>query len=111
MKRIPMKYAQLNNPLFLAGINLGTKLDISRRPMTITYYREYGEVHVCINKQIGIVPLTGISDMQPVDMSVFELVEPVIVVKPVEAPKKPVKAQVSSPTAHVFADGPGHVRD
>lgn len=116
MKRIPLKYIQTHNPLFLAGTNFGTKIDLNRRSdATLIYDREFGEVHLFFKGEMAIIPLSGISDMWPKTMQDF-MIESVHVV---EAPtiqevpqlRKPVKAQVSTPTDHVFAQGAGKTRD
>ena len=118
---IPLKYLQLHNPLFLAGTNLGNKLDISKRPIKLIYDREHQEVLVYFNDQVSIIPVPAVSDMIPVDGSIFKLdsidvpdVAPKQkeeVLKSMEMAKKRIKAQASSPVDHVFAEAPGKIRD
>lgn len=68
MEPIELKFAEVHSPLFIAGRNLGLKLD----PMFgktvgchLEYHREFGEVHIAIDGEKGIIPVTNVICMVP----------------------------------------------
>lgn len=111
--RIPLRYLHLHNSLHLARTNLGMKLDTAVRPLTLIYDREHQEVHVLLMGELAIIPFPAIADMHPLNPSElgYDTAPPKEAIKANPTPRKPVKAQVSTPTDHVFADKSGHVRD
>lgn len=63
---IQLKFAELHSPLFLAGTNLGMKLDPAKRSgLVLKYIREYGELHVIWQQELSIVPKTNVTNMVP----------------------------------------------
>jgi len=96
-----LKYVILHTPLFLAGANLSDKLDIRKRSgLSMDYDKKDGDLKVYYQppnheKEMAIVPLSNVAAMIPADP-----VRETQVKKP-EA-KGPIKAQVSTPTSHVF---------
>ena len=64
--KITCKFVELHGPLFLAGSNLGSKLDISKRHgMTLVYDRAYQELHVTYNDHLAVVPSSNIVSFWP----------------------------------------------
>ena len=124
--QIKLKNAQVHTVLFLAGRNLGDKLDITNRPnMELWYDRNTQELLIILDKHVSVVPSSNVASYTPVDpKDVFFKDEPVVFVPagmlPVQLPFEPgapvvknggrwpkkVSAQVSTPQDHVFA-GPG----
>jgi hypothetical protein len=105
--KIPIKFAELQSPLFLHGTNLQLQLDGSRRPeMVMIYDRTEKELHVYLNQSLAIIPSTNINSMQPYDAEVLGPVpvkgQKVLAMPTAPAPKGPIKAQVSTPQDHVF---------
>lgn len=104
---IPIKFAELHNPLFLNGTNLQLKLDPKHRPeLVLVYDRTEKELIVFYKEALAIVPSTNVASMQPQDPLVFgahpkPTAKVVPIVQPT-APKGPIKAQVSTPHDHVF---------
>jgi len=100
---IDIEFAELHNPLFLAGTNLQMKLDPNKRTgLKLQYSREYKELHVTWLERTAIVPTTNVSSMTPYEKQ--GAVEPVAV--PARSMFKKITAQVDTPMSHVFA-GPG----
>lgn len=98
--RTPIKWAELHSPLFLAGSNLGLKLDPKGRVgLSMEYDEEKRHLYVTYNNKTARVPEPSILSMnEGSNDAVPEKPKPVVVSK--------VVAQVSSPQDHVFA-GPG----
>ena len=88
-----LKYAELHKALFLGGINLGEKLDVSRRAgLRLEYDRKEKELQVIVNGNTGIVPVANIASMVEDDGAPA--------VKPISNPPTPsgkIKAQVQVP--------------
>ena len=108
--KIAVKFASLHNPLFLAGTNLQDKLDPTKRQgMILTYDRVEKELLVQFNGEVALVPSSNIASVIPSDSSQF-LQQPTPA-QSLPAPKPfKGKAQVQTPTDHVFAEAPGKVR-
>ena len=114
--KINCKSADLHNPLFLGGVNLQMKLDISKRVgLTLTYDRVEKELIVELNNHVTVIPSSNIANYSPVnaaDIGVSATAQPQPVVlssdiKPITK-LKPIKvnAQVSDPTRdQVFGKG------
>ncbi len=99
---LELKFAELHNPLFLAGKNFGLKLDPAHAAgLTLNYDREEKELLVEWRGEIGIIPSSNIACMV-VGQSVkrVEQVHHAMTATP-------QSAQVESPMSHVFA-GSGH---
>ena len=102
---IELKFAELHNPLFLAGTNLQLKLDPSKRTgLVLKYDREFKELHVYWADEMAIVPTTNVSAMVPVRAGDSRTPAEKVEHKKVEHVRK--TAQVGSPMSHVF-EGPG----
>ncbi len=96
-------WAELHAPLFLAGTNLGQKLDHKTKGgVKLEYDEEKRHLYITYNGQTARVPET----------SVLSMVEGKAVKPLASIPSDPVNvfdpnaAQVETPTGHVFA-GPG----
>lgn len=128
--RIELNFAELHNPLFLNGTNLQMKLDPSKRQeLFLIYDRVEKELLVYYKSALAIVPTTNVSSMTPKDPEIagpipeifatIHRMEGTIQVSQEEETKATMArighmkrtAQVSSPTGHVFDQGPGKVRD
>lgn len=94
-----LKFAELQTPLFLAGTNLHQKLDPKKRQgMVLQYDVEHDKLLVTWNNETAIVPLSNVVSMVAGESPKAA---------PPPAPRiGVVKAQISTPTSHVF-DGPG----
>ncbi len=101
--RTQISWAELHAPLFLAGTNLGQKLDPKKRGgLAIEYDEERRHLYVGYNGQTARVPETSVLSMVEAGSQ-----------KPAPYPVtgalatfNPSAAQVSTPQSHVFA-GPG----
>lgn len=138
--KIELEFAELHNPLFLNGTNLGMKLTPALKGgLKIAYDRTEKELLVQFNGKTAIVPVSNVSSMTPVAKAAQAPVEqPKSIQQPTSieqemdfkasverqkmeamklkqaAPLKamPTKsAQVGGPADHVFKEGPGKVRD
>jgi hypothetical protein len=91
-----LKRLQLHTPVFLGNTNLGDRLDIDKRAGTKLEYDEKAQlVIITFNNERGLIPLSAVAVMIPATVNDSKLV----VAKPASVP---VKAQVSTPTSHVF---------
>ncbi len=107
--RTKIEWAELHAPLFLAGTNLGQKLDHKvKGGVTMEYDEDKRHLYVSYNGKTARIPET----------SVLTMVEaPTVAADPrgvakaqweIPAPKfDPNAAQVETPISHVHA-GPGH---
>lgn len=102
MEPIELKFCEVHTAVFIAGCNLGLKLDPGRRGgLKLTYHRKYNELEVKWNGETGIVPITNVVVMVPGEPR-----------KPLEQSSHPMvanigSAQVETPYGYVHA-GPGH---
>lgn len=95
---IDLEFAELHNPLFLAGTNLQMKLDPTKRTgLKLIYDRAEKELLVSYNGKTAIVPASNVASMTPVSEAPAK--EPA---KEAVAPP-PTGAQASTPQDHVFA--------
>lgn len=98
---LKIKYAQVVHPLFIAGTNLGDKLDITKRTgLEMAFDQASQLLYVKLKTETAIV-----KDWSAIIPGTTEAP------KPAEPPKiqKVIDAQVDSPTSHVFAgEGKGH---
>jgi len=94
-----LKFAELNNPLFFAGINFGTKLDPNKRAgIGLDYDRIEKELIVTFNNRSCIIPRENVSSMEPGEP------EKKTVKAPAPATGKPIKAQVQVPAGLKLED-------
>ena len=98
---LQIKFAELHNPLFLAGKNFGTKLDPSKLTgLKMEYERDLKEFYIHWSGEKAILPLTSVSYM----------LEGEAKVTPPQAHHPQIvgiaSAQVSTPYGHVH-EGPG----
>lgn len=97
-----IQWAELHSPIFLNGTNLQQKLDPTKRVgLSMMYDEEKRHLYVSYQGKTARVP----------EPSILSMVEGTVPVRAVTTPTpipsgKPIKAQVSGPTDHVFA-GPG----
>lgn len=110
MTMINLKYAETHTALFLAGTNLGLRLNIQpstpghnrpgyRAGLVLVYDRAEKELLVTYNGETAIVPTTNVVSMVAGEVQEVKIENP-----PVPAGK--IEPQVSTPMSHVFA-GPG----
>ncbi len=103
--KVELEFAELHSPLFLGGKNHQMKLVAGERTdLKLVYDRGEKELLVTWKDSNAIVPLSNVASMWP-----MKAVKAVKEEKPIDltAATKPLKAQASSPTDHVFA-GAGH---
>lgn len=101
--KLDLEFAELHNPLFLAGTNLQMKLDPTKRSgLTLVYDRAEKELLVTYNGKVAIVPASNVSSMTPHGPRTAGVTK----VAGLPAGLK-ATAQVSTPQSHVHA-GPGH---
>lgn len=101
MEPMELKFVELHSPMFLSKTNLGLKLDPGKRQgMRLEYHREHQELHVHLNDQMAIVPLTNVVSMAPgkPERPLAQFTHPMVV--------NIGSAQVETPQGHVHA-GPG----
>lgn len=100
--RTEIEWAELHAPLFLAGTNLGQKLNPKQRlGLTLEYDEEKRHLYVSWMGKVARIPETSVLSMNeatPGSQPEAKKAEPI---------KQAVNAQVESPTGHVFA-GAGH---
>src|ERR1700679_2938200 len=97
-------FAELQTTLFLAGKNHGVKLS-SKSGLHLEYDEEKRHLFITFNGQEARIPEPNIASMTTPDPDAK------FVRKAAPAPVNKVRAQVSTPQDHVFADGPGKTRD
>jgi hypothetical protein len=96
-----VKYAELHTPIFLAGTNLGAKLDPHKRTgLTLHFDEDKKRLIVGWNGATACVPEPNCSMWIEGKVVAHSHVAPAPVVK------TKVTAQADSPQSHVFA-GPG----
>ena len=101
-EKINIKMAELHSTLFLAGTNLGVKLDPAKKGgLNLEYDRAEKELLVTYNNQTAIVPTTNVVSM--VSGAIEKKEENQHQTHHVGK----MTAQVESPQGHVFA-GAGH---
>ena len=62
--KLPVKFAELHSPLFLAGTNLQLKLDPTRRGgIVMVYDRAEKELLVTYNNETAVVPVSNVASM------------------------------------------------
>lgn len=99
---LQIKFAELHNPLFLAGKNFGTKLDPGKLSgLKMEYDRKLKEFYIHWSGEKAILPYTSVSYMIEGEVAI----KPSQVTHPIVAGMART-AQVSSPMGHVF-EGPG----
>jgi hypothetical protein len=98
-----VEFAELHGPLFLAGKNHGLKL-FSKAGLCLEYDEEKKQLFATYNGKTSRIPEANISSF--IEASSIPVVE-----TPAPPPKGKVKAQVSTPQDHVFADAPGKFKN
>ena len=100
---IDLKWCEVHSPIFLAGTNLGVKLDPSKRQgLSLQYDRDHKELIIGWNKETAIIPSSNVATMV-----VGSLPKPALAT----APTGKVVAQVSTPQDHVFkGEGAGKTK-
>lgn len=105
-----IEWAELHAPLFLAGTNLGQKLDPKKRSgLKMMYDEDKRHLYVIYNAQMARVPETSVLSM--VESKTVQTLKEKIAEGEAALAHVPIHfradaAQVSTPMSHVFA-GPG----
>ncbi len=102
--KVNLKFAELRQPLFLAGKNFGIKLEPKKHDhagMTLVYDRAEKELLIGWKGEEAIIPTANVASMT-IDALPATEPEPEMA-RPMRAK---VSAQVDTPQSHVFA-GPG----
>lgn len=108
---IPLSYVELHNPMFLAGTNLGLKLDPQRRTgLELVYDRTEKELLVWWNGYVSIVPVSNVANMCPKNVTicdtakiVVDLTQQIPIISKNHGRFGKLPAQVSTPTSHALA--------
>lgn len=118
---IELDYAEFHIPIFLAGVNWGTKLfkKQAKGELKLVYDRQQKEVIVHYGTKYVIIPTaSNVAVMQPSMQETKAVEAPAPVIKPEAVKRGPGRppistpnAQVTTPQAHVFAPGPGKTND
>lgn len=95
--RTKISWAELHAPLFLAGTNLGQKLDHKTKGsgVQMEYDEERHHLYVTYNGKTARIPETSVLSMVEGAPAVAKVVA--------QAPAHPIDAQVSTPQSHVHA--------
>lgn len=105
--RTDICWAELHAPLFLAGTNLGQKIDPAKRQgVKMQYDEERRHLYVSYNGKEARVPEPSILSMVEGKASVAQAAKATSA-SPMNTPSWPAHAQVSTPFGHVF-QGEGH---
>jgi hypothetical protein len=109
--KIKVSYAALHDTFFFQGVNHGDKLDSSKRlDLQLEYDQDNKELIVTFKGKATHLPSSNIIHYTPATEA--QDTPPIVNLANPQAPKAgKVKAQVSGPTDHVFAAGPGKVRE
>ncbi len=107
--KIELEFAQLQTPLFFKGINIGVKLPKAdhRNTMILEWDTEKDKLYVWYKGSVAVIPMGNVASAVPKRAEDVGLVEPIIM-PPTPKPAAPtlvkgkIKAQVSTPTSHVF---------
>lgn len=108
--KVELKFAELQTPLFLEGVNHGTKIDPARKGVKLLWDQDQDKLIILFKGKAAIVPMGNVASMTPENPDSLSLTITSIPLaiaeatnKPVTAPQRKIKAQVSTPTSHVFA--------
>lgn len=107
--KIPLSFAELHGPLFLAGKNFGQKLDKYKHPgIVLEYDTDRHWLQVTWSKNEAWVPLSNVSSMTPVGEPVKTATQTLAaaIAPTPELARGKLSAQVETPQSHVHA-GPG----
>lgn len=103
-KRIPIKFLELHESIFLGAKNYPPKLDAEKQNVLIVrYLNEYtNEIHLLANGVGTTIPFSMVKQAQPysfdeADMEFEPKVKPEQKTKPAPVPQGRIKAQVSAP--------------
>lgn len=100
---VEVGFAELHNPLFLGGKNLGVKLDCHRHSgLKMSYDKAEKELIVSWGGKTGFIPSANVAYYVPGkadDRKIEQVASPMVL--------NVTGAQVESPMGHVHA-GPGH---
>lgn len=107
---IKTKFAQLHTALFLAGTNFGLNIDAEKgrfKGLNMVWDRENKELHVFHKDDVAVIPSSNVASVIPFNKLDLGSLAPKAEITVVEVKAPPVtkklKAQVSTPTDHVFA--------
>jgi hypothetical protein len=101
--RTKIVWAELHAPLFLNGSNLGQKLDhTTKGGVSMEYDEKQRHLHVNYKGAVARIPETSVLSMVEADAT-----PRAAVAAAVKEVGKPITAQASSPTDHVFAGAGG----
>lgn len=100
--RVKLSSLQLHFPLFLAGINHGTKIDTAKKAISLTHFvtETRNEIHIICNGKAAYFPSAGnVAMMIPEnhEQAGIELDETKAPKPTNPAPQPRIKAQVSAP--------------
>ena len=109
-----LKFAELQTPLFMEGVNHGVKLNPANKGIKLYWDDEMDKLMVVFKNKVSFQPMANVASFTPADNSplhafalspeVQSLKFPVAQAAPAQVTKKPGRpsAQVSTPQSHVF---------
>jgi hypothetical protein len=113
MQLLPITWAELHSPLFLGGTNLGQKLDPAKKTgLKIARNVDERIIYVVYNGCCAEIPEAAFQNWNPDGKRKDEVLAAVNAAvpdkikaapSPSHTPGRPIEAQVSTPTSHVFA--------
>jgi len=116
-----IKRAVLHNTLLLGGANLQLSLDTTKRTgLQMIHDEEAQMLYVHNNGEFAKLPYPNVAHMIPAETkdlaklfrdTFTNTMSPAVAAAIASAPRGRVKAQASSPTDHVFANGAGKTND
>ena len=111
-----LSFAHFHTPIFFARNNLGDKIDVKAKNKGIRVFLDKIENALVLEAPgfKSYVPMSNVVSYtymgeQKAEVTAAPAVQVTERAKP--GPKPKLTAQVSGPTHHVFADGPGKTRD
>lgn len=102
--KIPLSFVEFHSPVFHHGTNLGNKVDIKHREISLIRDFDNGTLEVYYNGKFKGVELSNVLSWDPIDAKAAGFENPVIKKEVIKAPAntgKVIKAQVEVPHEQV----------
>jgi hypothetical protein len=68
-----LNFVELHNPLFMQGVNLGTKINATQRQAHLFFDTELGVVWIAFKNKVSFIPLANVASADLADPSVADL--------------------------------------
>ena len=69
MRKIKISFAELHNPLFMQGTNLGTKIIAAQKNAVLTYDFDDQLLMIEFKGKVSLVPSTNVASMDALNAS------------------------------------------